>query len=167
MRIFFDASALVKAYVQEDGTQFVQDLLALPADKYTFLVAAHIQAEVVSSFAKKLRKREIDDPRFRRACQAFYEDFPDAFRVVPVNPPLIADAAVLIRRLGREKKLTAADAIHLAAVLRVNRVAAGGETRFVCADRRLRERAATMGFWTVSPSEDDLESLQGQRELFD
>lgn len=167
MRIFLDASALVKAYVQENGTQFVQDLLALPADRYTFLVAAHIQTEVVSSFAKKLRKREIDDPRFRRACQAFYDDFPDAFRVVPVNSDVLEDAAVLIQRLGRDRKLTAGDAIHLAAVLRVNRLAPGGETRFVCADRRLRERASTMGFWALNPSEDDLDDLRGQRELFD
>jgi predicted nucleic acid-binding protein len=104
MIAYLDASALVKRYVVEAGSDAVVRLLA---ETQVVGTAAISFVEVVAALAKAARLGALD-----RQQGAFRADWPDLMRL-PVTQPLLDRAANLAWQLG----LRGYDAVQLAAAV--------------------------------------------------
>lgn len=109
MILYLDASALVKRYILEPGSQEVIALTASAAAVATSLVS---RAEVAAAFARAVRLGVLDDRDGRRAQRRFAREWPDLVRV-PVTEALVARAETVAWDHG----LRGYDAVQLAAAL--------------------------------------------------
>ena len=137
MIAYFDASALVKRYVSEDGSRFVASRLrkARPTTaRYSFI-------EIASALCRRCRGGDISESERDRALDALSSD---ASRLVVVElTPAVADtASALLRR----HDLRAGDAAQLASCLHVNGRLGGVD--FIAFDARLNRAAAAEGLET-------------------
>lgn len=131
--IYLDTSALIKRFVEEKSSQFVQAMV----DSGEAVATAKIAyAEVFSGLTRKLRAGQIAKLSYDLACRQFESDW-NAYIRVELNDALLMLARDLIRRHG----LKGFDAIHLASAVRL-KDAIGEEAIFAAADRRLLRAAA-------------------------
>jgi predicted nucleic acid-binding protein len=148
--LFWDASALVKRYTPEIGSDVVDALFTHhPALWMATTVWGY--AETFSIVLRKLNDGRLDQPTFTASItglQTEVIDNPD-FRFLTVD-----DAAVLAGiSLMQRHNLNAADATILAAVLRYVRLQSPQDPRciLVAADRRLLRSAQAEGLTTLDP----------------
>lgn len=135
---YFDASALVKRYVREEGTAKVRRLLASDVPVTSRLTAV----EIASALARRARERAFSEGARDRALTALETDLASML-VVEVTPAIVARAQALIL----QHPLRAGDAIQLASCLYVQSEL--GETAsFVAFDDRLEEAARAEGLAT-------------------
>jgi predicted nucleic acid-binding protein len=107
--LYLDASALVKRYVKERGSDEVIELTAAAEIVATSIVS---RAEVAAAFARAVRLRVLDDQGGRRAQRRFSREWPDLARV-PVSEALVSRAETLAWGHG----LRGYDAVQLASAL--------------------------------------------------
>ena len=132
---FFDASALVKRYVREEGSTLVRRLLA----REDVAVSRLSDVEVVSAFARLTREQAMSAAQRDRAVSAFTTDLA-AWTVVEMTTEITRAA----RRLLLRHTLRAGDAIQLGSAL-VLQESVGSLDSFVAYDARLLEAAQTEG----------------------
>lgn len=147
---FFDASALVKRYATEAGTQFVTSLLDPPAHNRIF-IARITGAEVVSAIARKKKGLKISAADATSAITLFRQDFVNRFLVVEVTPALVDSAMTL----GETHALRGYDAVQLAAALhtQARRRARGlPDLSLIAADDALLRAAIAEGLATDNPN---------------
>lgn len=132
---FFDASALVKRYVREQGSTQVRRKLA----DGDVVVARLSDVEVVSAFARLTRERAMSASQRDRAVSAFTTDLA-AWTVVEMTSEVTRAA----RRLLLRHPLRAGDAIQLGSAL-VLQESVGTLDSFVAYDARLLDAARTEG----------------------
>lgn len=153
MAHYLDTSALVKAYVQEEGTGTVVQLLRFARNDpereavYTSEIA---YPEAVSAVTRRESRGEISAAETELFVVQIRAHFTgrgsQPFNVVEVNSPLIEHAAELVRT----HRLRAFDAMHLATAIAVRDARpAGAPLGFCVADRRLASAAAAEGFALV------------------
>lgn len=139
--VYFDASALVKLVIDEDGS----DLAARLWDGCDAALASRLAyVEVYAALAASRRNSDLSEARLETALDGF-----DAFWA-SVRPVEITEAVQLrAGLLARQHSLRGADAIHLASATAV------GESELVMAvwDRRLADGALAVGL-AVSPAPD-------------
>ena len=145
MTRYFDASALVKRYVQEAGTVAVRRLLA----SGTVATSRLSEVEVASGLVRRAREGAFTSSRRDRMLDALQRDLP-ALAVVEVIPEVAAGARALLLR----HPLRASDAIQLASCLYLQRQLAE-PVPFVVFDRRLATAAYAEGL-TAVPAATDL-----------
>ncbi len=134
--IYLDASALVKRYVLEEGTEQVQVLL----EQAKVLGTATItRVEIAAAFAKAVRMQILTRQAAGEALQNFNEDW-NFFYQLNVTDLVIARAAAL----AWEKGLRGYDATHLAAALLWQEMLTEPVV-MACFDRKLREAARSSG----------------------
>ncbi|MEA2695473.1 MAG: uncharacterized protein QOJ16_4860 [Acidobacteriota bacterium] len=109
MIAYLDASALVKRYVVEAGSEAVAQLLTEAKAVGTATISF---VEVVAALAKATRLGGLDRQEAEAAQGAFRGDWPDLMRL-PVTQPLLERAADLAWQLG----LRGYDAVQLAAAV--------------------------------------------------
>jgi predicted nucleic acid-binding protein len=109
MIVYLDASALVKRYVVEVGSEAVAQLLV---DARVVGTATISFVEVIAALAKAVRHGGLALPEAETAQVAFRRDWPDLMRL-PVTQPLLDRAADLAWQLG----LRGYDAVQLAAAV--------------------------------------------------
>jgi predicted nucleic acid-binding protein len=80
--LFWDASALVKAYSQEDGTPNVESAIAL-RDVRAF-VTDFVALEVMVALGKKFRTDQMTKKAYRSAIEEFRRDFRIGFHILEV-----------------------------------------------------------------------------------
>ena len=109
MILYLDASALVKRYVAERGSEEVRTLVAQTGITGTALIS---RAEVSAALGKAARMHVLS-PEAALAClQAFHRQWPDLVRVQ------ITELVVSrVDALAWEHSLRGYDAVHLAAAL--------------------------------------------------
>jgi predicted nucleic acid-binding protein len=107
--VVLDTSALLKRYVDEEGTALVLDLMAADRDWCASSLAL-AEAQVA------LCQLELDEDARREQIGALKTDW-DFFRVVPVDHLCLARAA----EIGCTHRVRALDAIHLAGADRLPR----------------------------------------------
>ena len=132
MRIFFDSSALIKYFIEEPGTEFVQEFILhfSESGNHPFIVSGVTYAEVMTTFRRALHDKRIHDTSFQSLIQAF-EEFWNC-----LSYPQLSEA--LIKRSGElslQATLTGADAFQLASALEAN------TELFICADEQLCKAA--------------------------
>jgi predicted nucleic acid-binding protein len=109
MRIFFDSSAFVKRYVQEDGT----DAVLSWCDQASELCLSGIALpEIISAFCRLQREKLISATEYRQLKSAFMADITDA-AVGDLTPGVIRHAINALEN----NVLRGMDALHIGAAL--------------------------------------------------
>jgi predicted nucleic acid-binding protein len=137
---FLDASALVKRYVHEPGTDRVRALVRRKAD----LAASRISiVEIRAALARGSRDGRVRADVAESLVQRIVPDLAE-MRVVEVRSRVVDLAADLAWR----RLLTAYDAVQLASAIHLARSTALALS-FLCSDARLSEAAAAEGLRSV------------------
>lgn len=144
MVTYLDASAWVKRYVAEDGSQRVD---ALFRDDTGLACATVGFLETLTSLARASRAGRIDDLAYRQARLDAAADF-GRFRTVDFTPEVFQIARGMTERFA----LHTGDIIHLATAT-VLRSAQREPVRFVTADRELGAAARLARFDVFDPTE--------------
>jgi predicted nucleic acid-binding protein len=140
MMLYVDTSALIKRYVEEDGSDRVNALWNGATGIATSVVAF---AEMIAALNRKRREGVLSAAEYTRTATAFKNDYR---RVILV--PVSAGLNERIETLARKHALRGFDAIHLASAL-VIRNSGKVETGFACCDRMLNEAAGKEGFQAI------------------
>ncbi len=137
--LFLDTSALLKRYVQEDGTALVLELMERDA---AWVASALAYAESRVSLCHLAFAGSGRD----EACDRLADDW-ERFTAVPIDGRCLADAA----GIGCAHKLRTLDAIHLATADRLPK-----PLTFLTFDRRQAAAARALGMAVVG---DDIEEV--------
>ena len=112
---FFDSSALLKRYVNENGTTWVNDLTN-PKAKTTLYIARITGAEIVSALTRRYKCGSLTFSEFNTAITDFRHYFQNDYRIVEISEVLISQAM----NLAEKYALRGYDAVQLAAALEVH-----------------------------------------------
>lgn len=110
MIVYFDTSALVKAYIAEDGSSDVLALLNLPDLQPGSLLL--LEVEMAAALGKAARLLRLAQDTLARAWEGFLRDW-EAFARIEVSEPLVRRAA----QLALEQSLRGYDSLRLASAL--------------------------------------------------
>ena len=145
MNIFLDTSALVKFYHEEEGTASITaQILDCDGDIYISELA---KLEIISSFCRRFRNKEIDEDAYQEALEAFREDLP-RYKLVPVTHQVLKTAEMILLDLAPTTGLRALDALHLATFT----LGSSSDSLFVAADKILLQAAEAIGANTYNPT---------------
>jgi predicted nucleic acid-binding protein len=150
MYYFFDSSALIKRYIPETGTAWVQ-AIAAPRGGNTVVIAQITQIEIVSGAMRRVRNGEISSRTARTLRLRVGRDASREYMVIHLGQYVIEQAQNLLE----SHILRAYDSVQLASALEANQqlLAAGLPLLvFVSADRQLLTAAAAEGFTTDDPN---------------
>lgn len=109
--IYFDTSYLARLYLPDRGFEAVRELAA----SSHIACALHGQAEMLSTFHRKLRERALTPKDFRALVAQFEADHSEgAFHWLHPRPEVLAKLREVYASLPSTIPLRAADALHLA-----------------------------------------------------
>ena len=111
----FDSTAIVKRYVQEPGTAWVQGL-AQPRAGHLIYVAHITGVEVCSAIVRRVLSGTVAPPAAAVSLARFRLDLSQEYLVLEITAPLLTDAMRLVEAHG----LRAYGAVRLAAALELN-----------------------------------------------
>lgn len=106
MKLYLDTSALVKLYVEEEGSSLVRETVQ---QTETVATSAIVYVEARAAFSRRRRERHFSSGDYRRVIQDFDADW-EHYILLEVTDSLIRKAA----ELAESHALRAYDAIHLA-----------------------------------------------------
>lgn len=106
MRLYLDTSALVKLYVEEQGSGLVREIVQ---QSETVATSAIAYVEARAAFARRRRERHLSSGDYRRVIQEFNTDW-GHYILLEVTDSLIRRAA----EFAESYALRAYDAIHVA-----------------------------------------------------
>ena len=132
---YFDASALVKRYVEEDHSETVRELLSSGLAATSRLS----EVEIVSALAQRCREGAFPESERDRIFEQMPHDF-ETFYVIEIVPEVTALAYSLLRR----HRLRAGDSLQLASCLYLGEKL-GRSVPIIGFDSRLAEAARAGG----------------------
>jgi predicted nucleic acid-binding protein len=145
MIYYLDASAVVKAFSAETGTEAVIRILESGVPAFSSLV---IYPEVLFALRRKRHREEISDDEFKSGVTRFEQRW-GYFNAVELGPAL-----GFLRERTIRYPLRALDAIHLSSALwakeRIDR-----DCTFLCSDLELLKVAAQEGLEIINPERPD------------
>ena len=147
---FLDTSALVKRYVPELGSNWIQSI-TVPAAGNFLTISQITWVEVCSAFARRQREGSLSVDEVDQLMGDFRTDFDNQYDVLEVDRTLIETAGALVM----QNPLRAYDAVQLASALRVqSTLILIPETQlvFVSADNRLLDIAQSAGLTIDNPN---------------
>jgi len=106
LNLFLDSSAFAKRYVQEVGSDRVEELLVSASSLGISILCV---SEVVSALCRRRREKGLSQQQYLKAKQALFEDVEDS-SVVNLTNPLLARAVELLQRWP----LRSSDSLHVA-----------------------------------------------------
>ena len=146
----FDASGVVKRYVEEIGSDWVRSIVN-PAQNNTISIVDVTRAEVASALARRAREGAITLDERDELLRTFRAHSATQYRLVPMVHPVV-DLAI---NLTQQHPLRAYDAVQLATALIVNRslITSGlPPLIFVSADNGLIATAQAEGLAVDNPN---------------
>ena len=147
---FLDSSALVKRYVPETGTAWIQALEA--RDTGNLIIIARITwVEVLSALARRQREGNLTPTDGTLITQRFRSDLNNQYQVIELDQVLAETAGQLVSQYP----LRAYDAVQLASVLCIEPAFAQTQSTslvFLTADNRLSAIALAQGVLTDNPN---------------
>ncbi|MCL7453684.1 MAG: type II toxin-antitoxin system VapC family toxin [Anaerolineae bacterium] len=149
-RYYLDASALVKRYVNEEGSDWLRATIT-PARSQLLFTSRMTIVEVISAFARRVRDGSLTLEEFASARDLFRGDCFDEYQIMPPTIVVIDSASVLLEL----HPLRAYDAIHLATALGAQQFLADQDypaLTFLSADDRLNEAATAEGLAVGNPN---------------
>jgi predicted nucleic acid-binding protein len=152
--LFLDASALAKAYIDEEGDQNVRGLLRRAGGD--LFLSEFVALEVLTSIRNAHRGLPRED--YLEAVRLFWADYQSRFAVVAVDGDVVADAIALTTR-HRGARARSMDVLHVATAMRLQSSRRASGVTMVTSDRDLAELAAALGLRTFDPSREPLAAL--------
>jgi len=147
---FCDSSAIVKCYVQEQGSVWMGTLLDVTAGHHLYL-ARITGVEVIAAIRRRARRGDIAAPDAATALAQFRQDFLGLYRLIDITAALITRAMAL----AETHAVRGYDAAQLAAAVEVNirGITLGLPVlTLVSADGELNVAAVTEGLAVEDPS---------------
>ena len=144
--VYLDTSALIKLYVEEEGTERVVAITD-DFDGVQVIILDVTPLEARSAVRRRQREGDISGADADRILDRIEDDTSSSFLVQPSTSAVIEGAARLIDR----HPLRAYDAIQLAGCLVIRDIVPGPLT-FVCADVRLCGAAELEGLTVLNPT---------------
>ena len=139
---FIDSSALVKRYLNENGTAWVINLVKSPSVRVSI---AHLTVvEVVAAMTRRLPAHQA-----RATSNAFRRDFTSDFAVILIGNEVIERALTL----AMKHRLRGYDSIQLSAGMSVLERESSGEVTFIASDLELLQAAKAEGFLIADPND--------------
>jgi predicted nucleic acid-binding protein len=153
---FLEATAFIKLFVQEPGTDLLIGLMEAAEDNRK-LISASTPLEV---YAVIRRRERAGDLKAEDASSALSILRQEAARMVqqPLNPAVLEAARQLLDRTT----LRWPDALQLGAALSARDMFQGTEIVFVSASAQLQEAAAGEGFKVLDPTKEVTEPVGGE-----
>jgi predicted nucleic acid-binding protein len=148
---FFDSSAIVKRYVNETGSNFVENLANLKKGNL-ILLARITQVEIASAIARRLKGGSLTQTDALDALTLFQHDLTNNYFIIEVTSNLLYEAM----NLATKHALRGYDAVQLAAALEINseRISQGLQALIlVSADSELNTAAQTEGLIIENPND--------------
>lgn len=148
---FLDSSAVVKRYIDEPGSVFVDELVD-PKQENRIFIAQITRVEVTSAFARRRKGRTLAEQDAAPALGAFAKDLADVYLEVAITDELIETAS----DLATKHALRGYDAVQLAAAIVARRdLTAGGfdALTFISADGDLNSAAIAEGLDVENPED--------------
>lgn len=143
---FFDASALVKRYLREVGSEWVRQLIA--HEQPRIFISSLSGPEVLAAIMRKGRTGEASPPERDRAVKAFRSEFTTSYALIPPQPTVIQKAMDLLRTYP----LRAYDAVQVASALTLPPPPQGVKLTFVSADEGLLTVTKKLGCPIENPN---------------
>lgn len=112
--LFLDSSALVKRYIQEQGTAWLSQLLAMKGSNVHYVARITI-VEVSAALARRRRDGSLSAADAAKAQAGLRQDMAGFLEVIEITSALLEHAAAL----ADSRELRAYDAVQLAAALEV------------------------------------------------
>ena len=147
---FLDSSALVKRYVSETGSVWVQQITA-PQTGNLLFIARITWVEVISAFARRQREGSLTSADVALVIQTFRSDLNTQYQVIELDAKLAVSAGQLVNQYP----LRAYDAVQLASVLRIQPAFTTTQSTsliFLTADNRNSAIAGALGLLTDNPN---------------
>ena len=147
---FLDSSGLVKRYVVEAGSGWVQSLCTPDAGN-TIYISRITGAEVIAAIFRRLRMGDLRPEDAQAVARRFKDDFERAYRVIEVTAKVVERAM----DLAEARALRGYDAVQLATALELHRLRQEMSLpplAFVSADGDLNEAAEAEGLLTDDPT---------------
>jgi predicted nucleic acid-binding protein len=148
LRVFLDTSALAKRYVQEPGSEELEELFASVTIEIFMSTLAFV--EFAAAMGRKLLNKEIEKVQAGEAINELEEDWSNVFDKIPLEDTVAETAAAI----ALEYSLKGADAVHLASAQ-----VAGAEL-FVASDNKLIRAARKMGINSYNPESGSCKQLK-------
>jgi uncharacterized protein len=147
---FLDTSALVKRYVPETGSLWIQSITD-GATSNDLAISQITWVELHSALARRQREGSVSADELDIILQKFRNEFDTEYRVIEVDQALIESAGQLVM----QNPLRAYDAVQLASGLYVKSLLASmpdTQLIFVSADNRLVNIAQSEGLASDNPN---------------
>jgi uncharacterized protein len=131
LNVFLDSSALAKRYIEEHGSDRVQEILSSAS---SLTISVLCISEIISALCRRRRERKLSSRQYRDAKRAMFADIED-ISVVNLTDEVLARAVDILEKWP----LRSSDSLHIAS-------AAEWSTQlFVSADERQCEAARDYG----------------------
>jgi hypothetical protein len=147
---FADSSALVKRYVRETGSTWIESLFD-PEAGHEVYVSVVTPVEIIAALTRRGKGGTIRPADAQLAIRQFRADLKTAYQVVELTPSVIQRSIILAETRG----LRGYDAIQLASALETNALlAANGlpSLTFVSADLEVNSAALGEGLTVEDPN---------------
>ncbi len=148
---FLDSSAIVKRYVNEPGSGYVEELVD-PENRNNIILAQITPVEVASAFARRKKSRTISEEDATTALTSFQLDLVDIYLTFQMAEGHFGSAADLATKYA----LRGFDAVQLATALAANNdiiETGSGSLVFVSADTELNAAAKAEGLNVENPND--------------
>lgn len=141
---FFDTSALVKRYHEEQGTERVDEIL--DDEEPEILISSLTVIESVSAFRRKHNRGDVTESEMQQLLSVFFREALDDFVIVPLEESLLTFSFDLVL----EDDLRTLDSLQLSAGLSLAEEMS--DIQFATADTALADVARERGLATVVPA---------------
>jgi uncharacterized protein len=147
---FLDSSALLKRYIREIGTAWVQNLTAEVSGS-TLLISRITSVEILSAIARRQREGSLTLDQAQELRSIFQQHFTDQYEIVELTPSITTLAGELCAR----QSLRAYDAVQLASAISVLPIitqSPENSLTFLTADDRLLNAARLENLQAANPN---------------
>lgn len=134
MKTFLDSSAFAKRFVDEAGSDQVEELCARASELGLSVICV---PEIISALNRRRRERCLTTPQYRKAKQQLLEDVRDA-DIVNLDVSVVASSVGVLEA----SSIRAMDALHIACALE------WGAQVFVSSDKKQLAAARRAGLKT-------------------
>jgi len=113
MKIFFDSSAFAKRYINEDGSDAVEQLCGKASELALSIICVIICVpEIISALNRRLREGSLSQDQYRQAKACLITETADA-TIVNLVPSVVAASIKILETSA----VRAMDALHVACAL--------------------------------------------------
>jgi predicted nucleic acid-binding protein len=109
VKTFFDASTFAKRYVEENGSQLVDDICQEASELSLSVLCV---PEIISALNRRIREKRLSREDYIAVKQSLSDDVRDAV-IINLTPEVIATSTSLLEA----SPLRAMDALHIACAL--------------------------------------------------